>query len=132
MYLKLVEIEAAFKNLKGDLEIRPVYHSKESRIEAHIFVSFLSYCLHVTLSAKLRQNAPGLTPRSVLAMMGRMQMVNVHFPTTDGRELVFRRHTKPETDQAMLLEQLHWELPSQPPPQITQTGKIEGFASSSA
>ena len=61
MYLMLAEIEAAFKNLKGDLRIRPVFHRKESRVEAHIFVAFLSYCLHVTLRRKLHASAPGLT-----------------------------------------------------------------------
>lgn len=124
MYLMLVEIEAAFKNLKGDLQIRPVFHSKLSRIEAHIFVAFLSYCLHVTLRRKLHACAPGLTPRAVLEKFIGMQMVDVHFPTTDGRQLIFRRYTKPEIDQAMLLQQLKLELPSQAPPQITAAGKV--------
>ena len=61
MYLLLVEIEAAFKNLKGDLRVRPIYHRKDPRIEAHIFVAFLAYCLHATLRGKLRPLAPGLT-----------------------------------------------------------------------
>ena len=124
MYLRLVEIEAAFKNLKGDLQIRPVFHSKESRIEAHIFVAFLSYCLHVTLRAKLQALAPGLTPRAVLDKLAGLQMVDVHFPTTDGRQMIFRRYTKPEADQALLLAQLKLELPPQPPPQITSGGNL--------
>jgi transposase len=106
MYLRLVEIEATFKNLKGDLRLRPIFHSKGSRVEAHIFVAFLSYCLHVTLRAKLRALAPGLTPRAVLEKFVGMEMVDVHFPTTDGRRLIFRRYTKPEPDQAMLLQPL--------------------------
>ena len=124
MYLMLVEIEAAFKNLKGDLRIRPVFHRKESRVEAHIFVAFLSYCLHVTLRRKLHASAPGLTPRAVLEKFVGMEMVDVHFPTTDGRRLIFRRYTKPERDQAILLEQLKLELPPQAPPQITSNGKV--------
>lgn len=124
MYLMLVEIEAAFKNLKGDLRIRPVFHSKESRVEAHIFVAFLSYCLHVTLRRKLHASAPGLTPRAVLEQFVGMQMMDVHFPTTDGRRLIFRRYTKPEPDQAMILQQLNLELPPQAPPQITSQGKL--------
>jgi transposase len=124
MYLQLVEIEAAFRDLKGDLQIRPVFHQKEDRIEAHIFVAFLSYCLHVTLRHKLRALAPGLTPRAVLEKFTRMQMMDVHFPTTDGRKLVFRRYTKPEPDQAILLEQLQLQLPPQAPPQITSTGTL--------
>ena len=124
MYLRLAEIEAAFRDLKGDLQIRPVFHQKEERIEAHIFVAFLSYCLHVTLRHKLRALAPGLTPRAVLEKLARMQMLDVHFPTTDGRQLIFRRYTKPETDQAMLLDQLKLQLPPQAPPQISSAGTL--------
>lgn len=124
MYLRLVEIEAAFRDLKGDLQIRPVFHQKEGRVEAHIFVAFLSYCLHVTLRQKLRALAPGLTPRAVLEKFARMQMMDVHFPTTDGRKLIFRRYTKPETDQAILLDQLKLQLPPQAPPQITSAGTL--------
>jgi hypothetical protein len=124
MYLTLVEIEAAFKNLKGDLSIRPIFHQKESRIQAHIFVAFLSYCLHVTLRGKLRPLAPGLTPRAVLEKFLEIEMVDVQFPTTDGRKLVFRRYTKPQADQAILLNQLKLELPPQAPPQITSEKKV--------
>lgn len=124
-YLQLVEVEAAFKNLKGDLSIRPIYHQREDRIEAHIFVAFLAYCLQVTLRAKLRGKAPGLTPRAALEKFARMQMLDVHFPTTDGRELIFTRYTQPEKDQQLLLEQLGWGLPAQPPPKITAKREVE-------
>jgi hypothetical protein len=124
MYLLLTEIEAAFKNLKSDLEIRPIYHQLESRIEAHIFVAFLALCLHVTLRSKLRPLAPGLTPRAVLDKMACIQMLDVYFPTTDGRKLRFRRYTKPEKDQALLLAQLKLQLPLQPPPEITTDHKV--------
>jgi len=87
-------------------------------------VAFLAYCLHVSLRAQLRAHAPGLTSRSVLEKFAAMQMVNVHFPTTDGRELVFRRYTQPEKDQQMLLAQLGWQLPPQSPPQITAKGEL--------
>ena len=65
-YIQLVEVEAAFKNLKDDLQLRPIYHQLEERIEAHIFVAFLAYCLQITLRARLKPMAPGLTPRAVL------------------------------------------------------------------
>ncbi len=65
-YLQLVRIEEAFRNLKGDLAIRPIFHQLEARIEAHIFIAFLAYCLHVTLGRRVGALAPGLTPRSVL------------------------------------------------------------------
>ncbi len=118
-YLQLVEVEAAFKDLKGDLAVRPIFHQVEARIEAHLFVAFLAYCLHVTLKAHLRPHAPGLTVRQVLEKFGAIQMLDVHFPTTDGRELIFTRYTQPEPDQQLLLAQLGWTLPSQPPPKIT-------------
>lgn len=124
-YLKLVEVEEAFKNLKGDLAIRPIFHQLEGRIEAHIFVCFLAYCLHVTLRHQLEAKAPGLTVRQVLEKFGRMQMMDVHFPTTDGRELVFVRYTQPEKDQKILLAQMKWELPPQSPPRITAKGELE-------
>lgn len=84
-------LESTNWNLKADSEIRPVYPSKESRIEAHIFVPFLRCCVHGTLEVKMRQIAPGLTARAALAVMGGKPRVDVHFPTTDGRELIFRR-----------------------------------------
>jgi hypothetical protein len=118
-YLHLVEIEAVFKTLKDELAVRPIYHQRPERVEAHIFVAFLAYCLHVTLKAQLRPHAPGLTVRQVLDKFAAMQLLDVHFPTTDGRELIFTRHTEPEPDQQLLLTQLGWTLPAQPPPRIT-------------
>jgi transposase len=123
-YIQLTQVEAAFKDLKDDLSLRPIFHSLERRIEAHIFVSFLAYCLHVSLRACLRPLAPGLTPRSVLEKFAAIQMLDVHFPTTDGRELVFCRYTQPEKDHKMLLAQLGWALPPQSPPRITQKGQL--------
>jgi hypothetical protein len=123
-YIQLTQVEAAFKDLKDDLSLRPIFHSSEQRIEAHIFVSFLAWCLHVSLRACLRPLAPGLTSRSLLDKFAAIQMLDVHFPTSDGRELVFRRYTQPEQDHKMLLAQLGWELPPQSPPRITQKGQL--------
>jgi len=123
-YIQLTQVEAAFKDLKDDLSLRPNFHQLEHRIEAHIFVAFLAYCLHVSLRTHLRALAPGLTPRSVLEKFAAIQMLDVHFPTRDGRELVFRRYTQPEKDPKMLLAQLGWELPPQSPPRITQKGEL--------
>ena len=123
-YIQLTQVEAAFKDLKDDLSLRPIFHSLEQRIEAHIFVSFLAYCLHVSLRACLKPLAPGLTPRSLLEKFAAIQMLDVHFPTTDGRELIFCRFTQPEQDHKMLLAQLGWELPPQSPPRITQKGQL--------
>ena len=123
-YIQLVEIEAAFKNLKDDLALRPIFHQLEHRIEAHIFVAFMAYCLHVTLRARLRPLAPGLTPRAVLDKFATIQMLDVHFPTTDGRTLILSRYTYPETEHKLLLEQLKLTLPAQPPPRISSRGKL--------
>ena len=118
-YMVLVEIEAAFRCLKSDLAIRPVYHQMEHRVEAHIFVAFLGYCLMVTLKNLLRPHAPGLTPRAVLEKLGTIQMVDVQIPTTDGRWLTMPRHTQPEVEHQMILEKVGLPLPPQPPPRIT-------------
>jgi transposase len=118
-YIQLVEVEAAFKNLKDDLQLRPIYHQLEHRVEAHIFVAFLAYCLHVTLRAQLKPLAPGLTPRAVLDKLAAVQMLDVHFPTTDGRTLILSRYTELNADQKLLVKRLKLDLPSQPPPRIT-------------
>ena len=123
-YVQLAQVEAAFKDLKDDLSLRPIFHRLERRIEAHIFVAFLAYCLHVTLRNRLGVLAPGLTPSSMLEKFAAIQMLDVHFPTTDGRELVFARYTQPEKDHKMLLNQLGWRLPPQSPPRITQKGQL--------
>lgn len=124
-YLQLVAIEGAFKNLKDDLQIRLIFYQKEERVEAHLFVAYLLYCLHVTLPAKLRQVAGGLTPRSLLEKFATMQMMDVYFPTEEsGKELLFRRYTQPEQDHQVLLTQLGWQLPEQPPPRRSVKGQL--------
>jgi transposase len=118
-YLQLVAVEEAFKTLKSDLALRPIFHQLEHRIEAHIFIAFLAYCLHVTLGRRLKGLAPGLTVRSVLEKFSGVQMIDVHVPTTDSRELVLSRYTQPEPDLKLLLQRLKLDLPAQPPPKIT-------------
>lgn len=118
-YLQLVDVEQTFKDIKGDLGIRPIYHQLDQRIEAHIFVAFLAYCLYAQLRMRTKNLAPGLTPRSVLDKLSTLMMVDVHLPTTDNRTVILRRHTLPELDVAMLLERLRLSLPDQPPPRIT-------------
>ena len=117
-YMQLVAIEEAFKTLKGDLAIRPIFHQLEGRIEAHIFIAFLAYCLHITLARRLHALAPGLTPRSVLEKFTAVQMIDLYIPTTDGRELLLTRYTEPEPELKLLLEKLKLKLPDQPRPKI--------------
>ena len=110
------DIEEAFRNLKGDLAIRPVFHKCEKRIEAHIFVAFLAYCLQITLTRRLHSLAPGLTARSALAKFAALQMIDVHLPTTDGREIVLTRFTEPEPDLRLLIARMKLKLPARRPP----------------
>ncbi len=126
-YMQLTQIEAAFKSLKSDLGIRPIHHQLEHRVDAHILIAFLAYCLSVTLKHRLQAHAPGLTSRAVLEKLASIQMLDVCFPTTDGRCLVMPRYTEPDPEQALLLHQLHLVLPQQPPPRITAAASSEPF-----
>ncbi len=126
-YVQLTQIEAAFKCLKSDLGIRPIHHQLEQRVDAHILVSFLAYCLTVTLRHRLRMHAPGLTPRAVLEKLAGIQMLDVSFPTTDGRRLIMPRYTEPDSEQALLLHHLSLVLPQQPPPRITTSASPVPF-----
>jgi len=122
-YTQLVAVEQAFKNLKGDLAIRPIFHQDEHRVEAHIFIAFLAYCLQITLQRRLHVLAPGLTARSALEKFAAVQMIDVHLPTTDGPELVLTRYTQPEPELQLLIQQLKLGLRPQPPPRIA-TGRL--------
>ena len=126
MYMQLVGVEAAFRCLKSDLGIRPIYHQTQSRVEAHILVAFLGYAMAALLRKKLSAHAPGLTPAAVLESLGEIRMVDVCIPTTDGRWLIMPRHTEPEPRHQMLLEQLGLTLPPQPPPRIRSGQLLEG------
>lgn len=117
-YMQLTAVEESFRTLKGDLGLRPIYHQNPERIEAHLFVAFLAYCLSTTLRQQLRAVAAGLMPRVVLEKLSGLMMLDVSLPTTDGRELVLARRTEPEPDVQLLLDQLKLTLPDQPPPRI--------------
>ena len=117
-YMQLTHVEEAFKTLKSDLHLRPIHHQIQRRVEAHILVAFLGYCLQVTLRRKLQRHAPGLTPRETLTSLNAIKMVDVHLPTTDGRTLILPRFTEPEAQQRMILQTLGLTLPPQPPPRI--------------
>lgn len=118
-YVQLTQIEAAFRALKSDLGIRPIYHRLENRVDAHILIAFLAYCLQVTLKNRLQIHAPGLTPNAVLEKLGTIQLIDVYIPTRDGRWLILPRYTQPAKDLHLLLQQIQLTLPSQPPPRIT-------------
>lgn len=119
-YMQLSQVEEAFKNLKGDLAVRPIYHQDQARVEAHIFIAFIAYCLQITLTRRLRDLAPGLTARAVLEKFAAVQMLDVRIPTTDDREVILTRYTQPEKELQLLLQKMKLELPAQPPPKITE------------
>jgi transposase len=117
-YIQLTQIEAAFRSLKSDLGLRPIYHRLDRRVEAHIFVAFLAYCLQVTLKNRLQIHAPGLSPNAVLEKLATIQMIDVWIPTQDQRWLILPRYTQPSNELQLLLEKLRLALPAQPPPRI--------------
>ena len=117
-YILLTQVEAAFKSLKSDLAVRPMRHQLEHRVEAHIFVAVMGYCLMVTLRHKLRDCADGLTAQDVLDKLGSIMMIDVRIPTTDGRILEMRRYSQPEVEHKIILDKLKMDLPKQPPPKI--------------
>jgi transposase len=119
-YLLLTQVEQAFKDLKGDLAIRPIFHQKEKRIEAHIFVAFIAYCLQATLRQMSRQHATGLTARTILEKFKGVQMIDVTLPTNDGRCIHLSRHTEPGKDLRLVMDRLRLKLPEQPPPRIKE------------
>ena len=122
---QLTQIEAAFKCLKSELGIRPIYHQLEHRVDAHILIAFLAYCLSVTLRHRLQVHAPGLTPRAILEKLASIQAIDVCLPTTDGRRLVMPRYTEPEADLVLLLHQLKIVLPKQPLPRLLSDSIVE-------
>ena len=117
-YVQLTQIESVFRSLKSELSIRPIRHQLEHRADAHVLIAFLAYCLQVTLKNHLMIHAPGLTPAAVFEKLATIQMVEVWIPMMDGRWLVLPRHTQPEKDVQVLLNQIRITLPSQPPPRI--------------
>lgn len=125
-YMQLSEIEAAFRTLKSELQLRPIRHHVELRIEAHILVCFLAYCLSVTLRKRLQVHAPGLTSRAVLETLSGILMLDVRVPLADGRELLMPRYTQPEAEHRLVLEKLGWDLPPQPPPRIRRSQVPDG------
>lgn len=118
-YVQLTQIEAVFRSLKSELGIRPIYHQLEHRVDAHILVAFLAYCLQVTLKQRLLIHAPGLTPAAVMEKLAAIQLIDVQIPTVDGRRLTLPRYTQPEADVKILMEKLRLALPAQPLPRIT-------------
>ena len=124
-YMQLTEAEAAFRALKSELSIRPLFHQKEPRVKAHVMVAFLGYALWVTLKHLLKRRAPiepkpsasgvdntqPFSPMKALSLLSTLQSADIVLPTTDGREIRLRRITEPTAEQKSLLQQLGLTLP---------------------
>jgi transposase len=112
-YMQLTEVEAAFRALKSELSIRPLFHQLERRVKAHVMVGFLGYALWVTLKHLLRRKQSEWSATRALAELATLQSADIVLPTTDGREIRLRRITEPTAGQQQLLNQLGIDLPEQ-------------------
>jgi transposase len=110
-YIQLTEAEAAFRALKSELAIRPIFHQKEDRVKAHILVAFLGYALWVTFKHLLKRKHAEVSPARALSLLASLQSADIVLPTTDGREIRLRRITQPSAEQKLLLDHLGIALP---------------------
>ncbi len=111
MYMQLNDAEAAFRTLKQDLSIRPVFHQTEHRVKAHVLVCFLAYAMYRTLDRLAKTRHVGMTSRKVLDSLAGIKSGDVILPLVDGRELRLRRVSRPDPHQAEILSRLGLELP---------------------
>lgn len=117
-YIQLTEVEAVFRTLKSELNLRPIFHRIQRRVEAHILIAFLGYCLWICLKQKLRATAGSLTPAQVIHSLKGIILVEVWFDLRKGGRICLPRITQPEAEQHLILHHLGWSLPEQPPPKI--------------
>jgi transposase len=112
-YIQLTEVEAAFRTLKSQLAIRPLFHQLEKRVKAHVLVAFLGYALLVTLKHLLKRSASEYSPAKALKRLSELHSVDIVLPTVEGREIWLRRITKLDEDQQTIFHQLQLQLPEQ-------------------
>ena len=110
-YIQLTEAEAAFRIQKGDLSIRPIWHQKEDRVQAHILVCFLAYVLWKTLGQVCKRAGLGSEPRKVFDEIAQIKVVDVVLPTKHGFLIRNRCIAQPTKAQAILLQMLQLHLP---------------------
>ena len=122
--MQLTEAEAAFRIHKSDLKISPVWHQKEHRIQAHIFVCFLAYVLWKTLSQWCQRSGLGDEPRKVLDELSQIKLVDVVLPTRTGPPIRQRCVSRPTDHQGILLDRLGLHLPQR---FKTQTDVVKTF-----
>ncbi len=110
-YMQLTEVEAAFRTLKSELAIRPLFHQLEKRVKAHVLVAFLGYALLVTLKHLLKRAGSEYSPAKVLQRLSELYSVDIVLPTIEGREIWLRRISKLDEEQQKIFYQLQLQLP---------------------
>jgi hypothetical protein len=110
-YIQLTEAENAFRIHKSDLSIRPVWHQKEKRVQAHILICFLAYVLWKTLGRLCHNAGLGNEPRKVLWELAQLKLTDVILPTRNGTEIRLQRVETPDAHQRILLQRLKLSLP---------------------
>ena len=110
-YMQLTEVEAAFRTLKSELAIRPLFHQLEKRVKAHVLVAFLGYAMQVTLKHLLKRSGSEYSPCEALKWLAEIRSVDIVLPTVEGREIWLRRITKLDEQQQRILHQLRLQLP---------------------
>jgi transposase len=110
-YMLLTRVEAAFRNLKTDLNLRPIFHHKENRGDAHVLFSVLAYALSVTIHLRHRQQGSNLTTTALLEALRPIGLAELSFQTTDGNRLRFERAAVPTAAQQAILQALDWKIP---------------------
>jgi transposase len=110
-YMLLTRVEAAFRNLKTDLSIRPIFHHKENRGDAHVLFAVLAYALSVTIQLRHRQHGGTLTTAALLKALQPLGLAELSYRTSDGNRLAFERAAVPSAAQQAILESLGWPIP---------------------
>jgi transposase len=110
-YMQLTEVEAAFRTLKSELAIRPLFHQLEKRVKAHVLVAFLGYALQVTLKHLLKRSGSEYSPAQALKRLAEIRSVDIVLPTIEGREIWLRRIARLDEEQQRILHQLQLQLP---------------------
>jgi transposase len=110
-YMQLTEVEAAFRTLKSELAIRPLFHQLEKRVKAHVLVAFLGYALLVTLKHLLKRVGSEYSPAKALQRLSELYSVDIVLPTIEGREIWLRRISKLDEEQQKIFYQLQLQLP---------------------
>mgnify|MGYP001595935360 FL=1 len=110
-YIQLTEAEAAFRIHKHDLQLRPVWHQIEKRVNAHSFVCFLAYVMWKCFGQMCKQAGLGDEPRKIIREIKKLHLVDIVLPTRKGVELRLRCVTKPDPDTALLLHKLNLKPP---------------------